>query len=147
MRNNRNFNDGYWCCIQEVAAQYISIDEPLIISLLSIANFSREEYKRMMNDSPYKRDELLPLVNELLEEKGEKILIFDCTRNNKIKYKLRRITAGHYFYRGLEVRNVGYYSPDHKVCWEAIDTDGIGFAHSFKLKDTIKLIDKDKGDE
>lgn len=58
------------------------------------------------------------------------------------KHTAKRISAGHYIYRGFQIICVGYYNPDHKVCWEAIDTDGIsGFAHSYSLKDTKRLID------
>lgn len=57
--------------------------------------------------------------------------------NNKAK-KIRR---GHYLYRGFEIVCVGYYHPEHRVCWEAIDTDASGFAHSYTLKDTKAEID------
>ena len=59
----------------------------------------------------------------------------------KIKHRAKRISAGHYEYRGFKVTSVGYYHPDHKVAWEAVDEDGNGFAHSFSLKCTKNLID------
>jgi hypothetical protein len=34
-----------------------------------------------------------------------------------------------------------YYHPEHRVCWEAIDHNGCGFAHGFSLKETKALVD------
>lgn len=61
----------------------------------------------------------------------------------KMKHKAKRISTGHYVYRGYCVNCVGYYEPERRVCWEAIDIDGCGFAHSYTLRDTKKLIDKE----
>lgn len=38
---------------------------------------------------------------------------------------------------------IGYYPPEKRVVWEAVDKNGCGFAHSFSLRDTIRLIDED----
>ena len=60
----------------------------------------------------------------------------------------KKISRGHYKYRGFEIVCVGYYNPEHRVCWEAIDTDGrSGFAHSYTLGDVKREIDYelDKG--
>ena len=57
------------------------------------------------------------------------------------KYKAKRISAGHYIYRGFQVISVGYYEPEHRVCWEAVDEHGCGFAHSYSLRDTKNEID------
>lgn len=60
---------------------------------------------------------------------------------NMKSYKTKRLSSGHYIYRGFEVICVGYYNPDHCVCWEAVDEHGHGFAHSYSLKTTKALID------
>lgn len=59
-----------------------------------------------------------------------------------VKHTAHRISSGLYLYRGFGVRCVGYYNPEHKVCWEAFDDRGYGFAHSYSLKDTKFWIDK-----
>ena len=61
----------------------------------------------------------------------------------KAKHQAKRISAGHYIYRGYEIINVGYYNPEHCACWEAIDTDGSGFAHGFSLAMTKRIIDEE----
>lgn len=58
-----------------------------------------------------------------------------------MKHRAKRIRAGRYLYRGFEIHCVGYHAPDQKVAWEAVDTDGSGFAHAFSLKMCKKLID------
>lgn len=58
-----------------------------------------------------------------------------------IKHHAKRLHAGYYEYRGFKVVCLGYYYPEHKVAWEAVDENGGGFAHSFSLKNTKKLID------
>ena len=57
-------------------------------------------------------------------------------------YKAKRISRGHYLYRGLEVICVGYYHPEHRICWEAKDKDGRGFVHGYSLKETKVWIDE-----
>ena len=59
----------------------------------------------------------------------------------EIKYKAKRIHEGLYEYRGFKIESIGYFSPEQKVVWEAIDENGGGFAHSFSLRDTKLLID------
>ena len=60
----------------------------------------------------------------------------------KEKHPCKRLSRGHYLYRGFEIICVGYYNPEHHICWEAVDIDGIsGFAHSYSLKDTKAEID------
>lgn len=45
-------------------------------------------------------------------------------------------------YRGFKIVCVGYYNPEHRICWEAIDTDEkSGFAHSYTLKGVKREID------
>ena len=53
----------------------------------------------------------------------------------------QRLSRGHYIYRGFEVNCIGYYQPEHRVCWEAVDEHGCGFAHSYSLAMTKILID------
>lgn len=54
----------------------------------------------------------------------------------------KKISRGHYKYRGFEISCVGYYHPEHRICWEAIDTDGLsGFAHSYTLEGVMREID------
>ena len=60
-------------------------------------------------------------------------------RNNK---DLIKISKGHYTYKGIQINCIGYYPPEKRVVWEAVDKDGCGFCHSFSLKDTIRLIDE-----
>ncbi len=67
-------------------------------------------------------------------------------KNNK-KYRAKRISSGHYLYRGYRIVSVGYYEPEHHIVWEAEDTDGSGFAHSFSLRDTKRLIDESLDDD
>lgn len=55
---------------------------------------------------------------------------------------LIKISPGHYIYKGYHINCIGYYHPEHRICWEAVDHDNCGFAHSFTLKDTINLIDE-----
>lgn len=61
-------------------------------------------------------------------------------RNNK---DLIKISKGHYTYKGIQINYIGYYPPEKRVVWEAVDENGCGFAHSFSLRDTIRLIDED----
>lgn len=58
-------------------------------------------------------------------------------------YKLKRIRAGKYEYRGIHINCIGYYNPEHRVCWEAIDEYGCGFAHAYSLKECKNLVDID----
>lgn len=60
-----------------------------------------------------------------------------------MKHKAKRISAGRYLYRGFEIISVGYYYPEHCVCWEAVDHDGSGFAQGTSLTMTKRLIDEE----
>lgn len=55
--------------------------------------------------------------------------------------KAKRLRAGKYLYKGYVITCVGYYQPERRVVWEAEDEHGNGFAHSFSLRDTKRLID------
>jgi hypothetical protein len=61
----------------------------------------------------------------------------------KVKHKTKRLGAGHYYYRGFEIVCVGYYSPEGKVCWEAVDEHGGGFAQAFSLRECKMWIDSE----
>lgn len=56
-------------------------------------------------------------------------------------YRAKKISKGHYLYRGFEIICVGYYSPEKRVCWEAVDERGCAFAHGFSLKECKMWID------
>lgn len=60
-----------------------------------------------------------------------------------MKLSAKRISKGHYIYRGFRINCVGYYPPEKRTVWEAIDHDGCGFAHSYSLHDTKRLIDEE----
>lgn len=60
----------------------------------------------------------------------------------KKTYKAKRIRAGKYIYRGYEIYCCGYYPPEHRVVWEAVDEDGCGFAHDYTLKGVKIFIDQ-----
>ena len=61
----------------------------------------------------------------------------------KNKHTTKKVSKGHYIYRGFSVVCVGYYHPEHRVCWEAIDEYGCGFAHGYSLKEVKCLIDSE----
>ena len=42
-----------------------------------------------------------------------------------MKHKCKRIRRGNYEYRGYIIQCVGYYHPEHRVCWEACPKDEI----------------------
>ena len=63
--------------------------------------------------------------------------------SEKNKHTAKKVSHGHYTYRGFSVICVGYYHPEHRICWEAIDEYGCGFAHGYSLKDVKCLIDSE----
>lgn len=60
-----------------------------------------------------------------------------------MKHSAIRIGSGHYKYRGFVINCLGYYPPDQKVVWEAVDKHGNGFAQSYSLRDTKMFIDNE----
>ena len=58
-----------------------------------------------------------------------------------MKYSAKRISSGHYKYRGFQINCLGYYSPDKRVVWEAVDKYGNGFAQSYSFAETKQFID------
>lgn len=53
---------------------------------------------------------------------------------------MKKIKAGHYLYRGFKINCLGYVGGSG-ICWEAVDENGGGFAHSNTLRTTKHLID------
>ena len=50
-----------------------------------------------------------------------------------------------YLYHGYELRNHGYYPPDKKVWWEAVNVEtGEADFHAHTLRDLRRLIDESK---
>lgn len=35
--------------------------------------------------------------------------------------KPKRLSAGHYSYRGYRINRIGYYPPEKRVVWECVD--------------------------
>jgi len=58
------------------------------------------------------------------------------------KHVAHKITSGHYLYRGFFIICIGYYNQEQRVCWEAYDSRGYGFAHGYTLKDSKRLVDR-----
>lgn len=50
----------------------------------------------------------------------------------KTKHRAKRLSAGHYEYRGFKVICVGYYPPEQKVAWEAVDENGVDLPTHFR---------------
>lgn len=57
------------------------------------------------------------------------------------EHKLKKISKGHYEYRGCKIDCIGYYSPEQRVCWECTYIDSSVFGHSYSLRDCIAEID------
>lgn len=59
--------------------------------------------------------------------------------------RVRKIRAGHYKYKGYDIRYYGYFSPDRCVWWEAINEEsGLAEFHYKTLKRVILNIDNFK---
>ena len=63
--------------------------------------------------------------------------------NQNKPHKAKRLWKGRYLYRGYIIHTVGYYHPEHRVCWEAIDENGYGFAHSFSMRECKMWVDRE----
>ena len=46
----------------------------------------------------------------------------------------KRVSSGHYIYRGFDIYRIGYYPPEKRVVWECVDENGNGFGHDYSLK-------------
>ena len=65
----------------------------------------------------------------------------DKNSTNSI-YPCKKIRAGKYEYRGWIISSVGYYNPEHCVCWEGYDPEtGSADFHGFSKKEIKWLID------
>jgi hypothetical protein len=56
-------------------------------------------------------------------------------------YRAKKISKGEYIYRGFRVYCFGYYEPEQRVVWEAVDSIGDGVAHGFSKKSVMRAID------
>ena len=52
-----------------------------------------------------------------------------------------------YLYKGYKISNLGYYQPDHCVCWEAVDKDGCACFHGNTLREVEMLINDSEWEE
>ena len=62
-----------------------------------------------------------------------------------MKHKCKRLRRGNYEYRGYIIQCVGYYHPEHRVCWEACPKSNMLCAdfHGFSLREVKIAIDCD----
>ena len=61
------------------------------------------------------------------------------------KEKLVKVSAGHYKYKGQDIRFYGYYNPDKHAWWEAVNEEtGCADYHYTTLRQIIKEIDEDE---
>lgn len=59
-------------------------------------------------------------------------------------HRAKKISTGRWLYRGMVCYNLGYYEPERRVVWEAVDADGHAVAHGFSLKQLKWQIDCDE---
>ena len=61
-----------------------------------------------------------------------------------MKHRCKRIRCGTYEYRGYIIQSVGYYNPEHRVCWEAhLPNELWADFHGYSLKEVKLFIDDD----
>lgn len=59
-------------------------------------------------------------------------------------HKCKRIRRGKYEYRGYIIQSVGYYPPEHRVCWEGCPKGEIyADFHGYTLREVMNAIDTD----
>lgn len=57
--------------------------------------------------------------------------------------KTRKIRAGTYEYKDWIIQSVGYYYPEKRICWEAVNKEtNCGDFHGFSKKEIIYLINQ-----
>lgn len=57
--------------------------------------------------------------------------------------RAKKIRKGKYLYRGYEITRIGYYPPDQKTVWEAVDPQtNCGEFHGFSLREVKYWIDE-----
>lgn len=64
---DKDFNEGYWCAVQTLQSE--GAGSSLVLSILRSAGFTREEFLLMVESADFKKDELMPLINQVLKEK------------------------------------------------------------------------------
>lgn len=52
-----------------------------------------------------------------------------------------KINKGHYLYKGYAVYSIGYYEPEHCICWEAVDINGCAIAHGKSFAECKLFVD------
>ena len=58
-----------------------------------------------------------------------------------MKQGATKISAGQYKYKGFIINCLGYYEPEHRTCWEAVDREGNGFGHAYTKWEVMRNID------
>jgi hypothetical protein len=97
-------------------------------------------FKNTLQDSLMVGYENLPEKSKSIVDTEEFIDWSVRMRNRSMKHPVR-LSSGHYLYRGFLVYCIGYYPPEGRVCWEALDRDQSGFAHGYTLKESCRWID------
>lgn len=64
-----------------------------------------------------------------------------------MNYSAKRLEKGKYLYRGYIIQCIGYYSPEHRICWECIDEYGCGFGQGYSLNECKMWIDEELKNE
>jgi len=60
----------------------------------------------------------------------------------KIIHKSKKVSKGEYLYRGFTVTNCGYFEPEQRICWEAVDEKtGEAVAHGYSKRQVLCEID------
>lgn len=67
----------------------------------------------------------------------------EVCEKSRPRFKAKRITKGHYEYRGFKINCLGYYSPEKRVVWECVDENGCGFGHDYSLAGCKFWIDEE----
>lgn len=55
--------------------------------------------------------------------------------------KTKKIEKGKYEYRGYIIKCFGYYHPEHRICWEALNQEGDAVGYGFTKKQAMKDVD------
>lgn len=55
--------------------------------------------------------------------------------------KTKKIERGKYEYRGYVIQKFGYYHPEHRVCWEVLDSKGDAVEFGFTKKQAMRNVD------
>ena len=71
---SKKFNEGFWLAVQEFCGNGCGNDMAYIV--IANAGFTRLEFKRMINTSNFKWEQLLPIINEILKRDGKRRLVY-----------------------------------------------------------------------